>query len=255
MPRISQAALTAGRTGSALSSRTTASPAASASSLSAVASPPRVGSRIQRSAVPRATSAAASSCTAAVSLSISASSCEVAARDHDGHAVIGERAGEEHPVARPDALRAEVDAVGHRPDAGRRHVEPVGLAAFDDLRVAGDDRDSGCPGGGPHRGDDAPQVGNRKALLDHESGRQPERPRADHREVVDGAVDGELADVAARELERVHDVRVGREREPARRPGPPPRRRARRARRCRAPRGRAPRRGPGSPCRRLRARA
>ena len=65
-----------------------------------------------------------------------------------------------------------------------------------------------------HRRDDPPQVGDREALLDHEPGRQPQRPRAAHREVVHGAVDRQLADVAAGELERVHDVAVGREREP-----------------------------------------
>ena len=125
--------------------------------------------------------------------------------------MVGERAGEEHAVAGPHALRPEIDAVGNRPDAGRRDVEPVGLAALDDLRVAGDDRDAGRARGGAHRGDDAPQVGDRESLLDHEAGRQPARLRADHREVVDGAVDGELADVAARELERMHDVGIGRE--------------------------------------------
>ena len=58
------------------------------------------------------------------------------------------------------------------------------------------------------------QLGDREALLDHEPGRERERPRAGDGEVVDRPVDGELADVAAREEERLDDVRVGREREP-----------------------------------------
>src|SRR5262249_39322202 len=45
---------------------------------------------------------------------------------------------------------------------------------------------------------------------------QRDRPGAADGEVVDRAVHGELADVAAREEERRHDVRVGRERDAAR---------------------------------------
>ena len=37
---------------------------------------------------------------------------ELAARDHDGHAVVAERAGDEHPVAGPDAVGRESHAVG-----------------------------------------------------------------------------------------------------------------------------------------------
>ena len=47
--------------------------------------------------------------------------------------------------------------------------------------------------------DDALQVRQRKSLLEHERRGEIERARARHRDVVDRAVDGEAADVAARE--------------------------------------------------------
>ena len=57
--------------------------------------------------------------------------------------------------------------------------------------------------------DHAAQVGERQALLEDEGERQRERPRAADREVVDRAVDRELADVAAGEEDRRDDVGVG----------------------------------------------
>ena len=65
-----------------------------------------------------------------------------------------------------------------------------------------------------HVGDDRAQLVDREALLDHERGRQPRRPRALHGEVVDGAVHREVADRAAGEPQRLHDERVGGERQP-----------------------------------------
>ena len=106
----------------------------------------------------------------------------------------------------------------------------VGLAALDDLRVAGDDRHAG---GARRRGDrldlGAQHLGL-QALLEDQRQRQRERPRAGHREVVDGAVDRELADRAAGEADRLDDEAVGRHRQRRRRRRRPcPRRRARRA--------------------------
>ena len=90
---------------------------------------------------------------------------EVAAGDHHRHAVVGERAGEEHAVARPNVRRAELDAVGDGADAGRRHVEPVRLATLDDLRVAGDDRDARLPA--------RPRPSTRRSAAGRRSGSPP----------------------------------------------------------------------------------
>ena len=66
---------------------------------------------------------------------------ELAAGEHDRRAVLADRAADEDAVARAaarpgESARARVDAA----DAGRADVHAVGLAAADDLRVAGDDR-------------------------------------------------------------------------------------------------------------------
>ena len=58
------------------------------------------------------------------------------------------------------------------------------------------------------------QVGDGEALLQDEPGRQVQRRGAGHGQVVDGAVDGQVADVAAGEEQRGHHVGVGGERDP-----------------------------------------
>ena len=59
----------------------------------------------------------------------------------------------------------------------------------------------------------APQLLGGEALLEHQRERERERPRAGHRQVVDRAVDGQLADRAAGEADRLDDEAVGRERQ------------------------------------------
>ncbi len=54
---------------------------------------------------------------------------------------------------------------------------------------------------------------DRQPLLEDQRNAEESRLGAAHREIVDRTVDGERADVAARELERSHDIAVGRERE------------------------------------------
>ena len=65
-------------------------------------------------------------------------------------------------------------------------------------------------GGARDRLDLGAQVVRGEALLEHERQRERERPRAGDREVVHRAVDGELADRAARETDRPDDEAVGR---------------------------------------------
>ena len=140
---------------------------------------------------------------------------ELAAGDEHGEAVVADRAGDEDAVARPRPRRARARrpartsptpaVVTNRPSALPRSttfVSPATTAtpAASAARAI-------------ERGDPA-QVGDGEALLDDEAGREPERRRAGDGEVVDRAVDGELADVAAGEEERLDDVGVGREGEP-----------------------------------------
>jgi hypothetical protein len=50
-------------------------------------------------------------------------------------------------------------------------------------------------------------------LLEDERRRQPQRPRADHRQVIDRAVDRQLTDRTAGEADRLHHERVGGQRQ------------------------------------------
>jgi len=139
---------------------------------------------------------------------------EVAARDHHRHAVVAERAREEHTIPRLHPIGADVDAGSQGPDARGVHVQAVGVAALDHLGVAGRDRDAcGLCGPGHVTGDPA-EIGDREALLDHEAGGKPERHRAGDGQVVDRAVHRQIADRSARKEDRLDDVGVGREREP-----------------------------------------
>ena len=99
-------------------------------------------------------------------------------------------------------------------DAGRVDEDAVAFAAIDDLRVAGDDPHAGRSGGLGHRGHDAAERFHRQALFEDEARAEICRPGPGHRQVVDGSVDGQLADVAAGEEQRADDEPVGGEGQP-----------------------------------------
>ena len=86
-------------------------------------------------------------------------------------------------------------------------------AALDDLGIAGDDGDAGRVGDALHAGDDAAQDVDVEAFLQHRP-QEEKRPRAAHRQIVDGAGDRKRADVAAREEQRIDHVGIGGERQP-----------------------------------------
>ena len=209
---------TAGWTGTAASRTTIATPEARASSLSTEATPPRVASRRQRSPGPAASSRRVDRGPqrARVGLDLGVEA-ELAAGEHDRRAVLTDRARQQDPVARRSR-------VGRQPARGSRRPRPVvqmyipsawprsttfvspATICTPASRAAARDRvDLGAEGL------------RREALLEHQRERQRERTGAGHREVVDGAVDGELADRAAGEAQRLDDERVGRQRQLERR--------------------------------------
>ena len=180
---------------------------------------------------------------------------ELAAGEHDRRAVLADRARDEDAVARAaapsgDRSRARVDA----PEPGRADVHRVGVAALDDLRVAGDDlrpRRRARPRRSP-RPRRAARRRSRPSSSTSESVSASGRAPGDG-EVVDRAVDRQLADRAAGEADRLDDEGVGGQREPRAVDVD----RARVGQRRRAPRSRTraragPRSAPGSPCRRRR---
>lgn len=139
---------------------------------------------------------------------------QLAPGQHDRDAVLADRAGHEDGVAGPGVRDTERRIPLQQSDPGRGDVAAVGLAALHHLGVPGHDRHLRRRGGPRHRRADPPQVLDREALLQDETGRQVQRPGPAHRKVVHGAVDGEVADVAAGEEQRGDHVGVGREREP-----------------------------------------
>jgi len=84
-------------------------------------------------------------------------------------------------------------------DAGGVDEDAVGFAFVDNLGVAGDQRDSGARGRLAHGFDDQAQGLDGQPFLENEAGAEIERTCAAHGQVVDGAVDGQIADVAAGE--------------------------------------------------------
>ena len=90
--------------------------------------------------------------------------------------------------------------VGNDADAGGGDEDLVPLAAVDDLGVAGDQCDA-RPRRMPPRIDATMRSRSAmgKPFFENERRRQEERVRAADRQVVDRAVDRQLADVAARE--------------------------------------------------------
>ena len=216
MPRISDAPRTSGRTGIASSSRITATPEASASSLQMVATPPRVASRMNRVDGAASSSRPTSSVSGAVSERRSDS---MPSSPRASMMVIPwSPIGPETITASPGRAAETDSRTGALQHADPRRVDEagIGLAALHHLGVAGHDLHPRPLGGGGHRGDDPAQVGDREPLLEHESRREVERPRPRHRQVVDGAVHGQVADVAAGEEERRDHVGVGGEGEPRR---------------------------------------
>ena len=213
MPRRSHAPTTAASIGSAASSSTIARRVSWASSLQIVATPPRVGSRIHRVDGAARSTSSTSPASGAVSDRMSASQGQIAPSQHHRHAVIGERARDEHDVARLDEIGAEVTVRRKDADPRGRDVQAVGRTLADHLGVAGDDLDACLCGGGGHVLDDHPELGDLEALLDDEGNRQPRRARPHHGKVVDRPVDGEVPDRAAREVTRLHHEGVRAERQ------------------------------------------
>ena len=139
---------------------------------------------------------------------------ELAAGQHDRHAVVADRPGHDDRVTGAGGGDTEGQIVLDHPHPGRIDVAAVRLAPLDHLGVAGDDLHPGRRRGGGHGRHDRGQVGDGEAFLQHEAGRQVQRGGAGHRQVVDGPVHGQVADVAAGEEQRRNDVGVGGQRQP-----------------------------------------
>jgi hypothetical protein len=133
------------------------------------------------------------------------------AHRHDGDAVIADGSRDEDAVAGPGGVDGEGNPRRHHADTRSGNEYLVALAAVHNLGVARDQLDAGRGTRRPHGGDDAAQVVQRQAIFQDEGRRQVQRPGAADRQIVDGAVDGQLADVAAGEEQRPDHERIRRE--------------------------------------------
>ena len=146
MPSSSEAPRTSARTGISSSLTSTPTSAALAISLRMVATPPRVASRMARTPGTASSSPATSPFSgggvgADVGLDV-----ELAAGQHDGDAVVADRAGHDDGVARLGLGHAEAHVPLDEPDARGVDVAAVGLALLHHLGVAGDDVHAGRGG-------------------------------------------------------------------------------------------------------------
>ena len=136
---------------------------------------------------------------------------ELAAGEHDRHAVRAHRPRDQHSVPGPQPARGQRRSWVDEPDAGGADVHAVRPAVLDDLRVARDHLHAGRRRGAGHRLRLGAQLHGRQALLEHQRERQRERSGARDCQVVDGPVDRQLADRAAREAQRPDHEAVGRD--------------------------------------------
>ena len=96
----------------------------------------------------------------------------------------------------------------HFTETGGRDVEPVAVSLLNHLRVTGHNLHARLMRGAGHRFDDLFKLRDFETFFEHEAGRDIERLRAAHRDVIHRTGNGEGSDVAAREEERTDHVSV-----------------------------------------------
>jgi hypothetical protein len=106
-------------------------------------------------------------------------------------------------------LAAYVYPWRHNSNARRIDKNLVRLAARNDLRISGHNQDLRFASGLRHGRHNLCQRIKRKPLFQDETGGQIERPGPAHGKIVDGAMDGEAAYVAAREEDGINHVGIG----------------------------------------------
>ncbi len=114
-------------------------------------------------------------------------------------------------IAWGGTIGPNVDPIGNRTDSRGIDEELVGCTTVDHLGVTGDDRDPSGLSGLGHLGDHAPENGHFQAFFENEPTAERNRRGPAHRQIVHGAVDGQIADRPAGKEQRADHVGVGRE--------------------------------------------
>ena len=151
---------------------------------------------------------------AAQSLSIDDLERKIATRRQDRGAMIAEQPIDEDGVAGFGTMRAEIEAGTDHADPGGIDEELVASAAVDDLGIAGDDGHARRRRRLGHGAGDAAQERDLDTFLDDDAARKIERLGAADGEIIDGAADGKLANVAAGKFQRIDHEGIGGEGEP-----------------------------------------
>ncbi len=127
----------------------------------------------------------------------------------DSCAVIAKRTADQQHIAWAEGLCAPVNVGGDRPHSGRVDEQLVCSAALHDFGIAGHDGDACFTRGRRHTVDDGFQRLHRQTLFEDKTAGEVARDRAADRHVVSRTADGQLADIATREEQRIDNIAVG----------------------------------------------
>ena len=122
----------------------------------------------------------------------------------------GQVAAQQHAIARLNATGTDLRLRVQPADAGGVDEKLIALAALDHLGVAGYDLHTRFLRSEADRHQYLPEIGHSQAFLQNETQGQVLRYGPAHSQVIDGAVNGQFADVAAGKKDRRHDKAVGR---------------------------------------------
>jgi len=120
----------------------------------------------------------------------------------DGSAVIADGSAYQDHIMGAGALRSNLYSRRNDSHAGRAQKYPIGFASLDDLGIPTDDGHCGSLAGIANGGGNAVQLGQRKALFQHKADGQTQWLSPGHRDIIDAAMDGKIADAAARKKQR-----------------------------------------------------
>ncbi len=134
----------------------------------------------------------------------------LALADH-GDAVVADGPGDDHHVAGLSVAAGDVQARRDEAHPGRVDKEAVRAAAFHHLGIAGDDLHPGLLGRGRHRSDHPAQGLHLQPFLQDKTGGEVQGRGPHHAQVVHCAADGQAANIAAGEKERLDHVGIGSE--------------------------------------------
>ncbi len=91
--------------------------------------------------------------------------------------------------------------------APKAFIDFVNITRGHNLGISGNNLNPGRFSGPTHGREDSPEIRLWKSGLNDQSGAQKQRPGAAYGHIIDGAVNGEITNIAAREKDRIHHNR------------------------------------------------